>query len=59
MARNAAGGVKARRPEGYKSYKDPARVFGRCNPGNISDEQIKRKRAGFPSKLVKKEEVDA
>jgi hypothetical protein len=55
---NAAGGVKARKPGGYKMYKEPKRVFGRCDPGNITDEQIARKRAGFPSKLVPRKEEE-
>ena len=58
MARNAAGGVKVRMPREYKMYKDPKRVFGSCSPGNIMDDQIARKRAGFPSKLVPKKEEE-
>ena len=61
MARNAAGGVKARRPGGYKMYKGPKRVFGKRDPlrdpDNINDEQIARKRTGFTSKLVPKRTI--
>ena len=43
-------------PGGYKV--SDFKIFGACTPGNITDEQIARKRAGFPSKLVPKREEE-